>query len=146
MPDNTTELEKILKSLTPTFKEVTVIKNNLLTTDYNNLGVIKDFLLKLTAHYATLKTAYGNIKQLKTNKELAYYYNKKFEIENKEPITDDKGKVIKEKFVSESTKEEARFYVASERKVRDITEGYMESTLEEIRTCRNLINEQKEAV
>lgn len=144
MVDNTQALEKMLADLQPVFKAVNTLKAELLGIDTDNLPAIKDMSTKLSAYHGTLCEAFWFIHQLKENKQLAYYYSKKFEIENKEPTPDEKGKLVKEKFVDGSTTQEARFYVAAERRVRDIINGYKESVLERMRTCRNLVNEKKD--
>jgi len=127
------ELNNLLKKYHPSFIAIEKCKKDLLSVDTNNLPKIKQILLTLTGHYMSLVSITKKLQALKRNKENAYFYAKKIEIENE-------GK----KFTSAPIEREATLFVAEERRVRNIFEGYLEACLEGIRTCRAFLNTKDE--
>lgn len=133
--DNSAALEKVLKKLTPTFKKVDSYKAQFVKVDSNHISTIKEYLTTLTGLYMELADIHSKLCHLKRNKELAYYYSRKVEIEGEG-----------NKFVSAPIEKEASLAVADERRVRDIIKGKLDSCIEGIRTCRTIINEKQAEV
>lgn len=132
LKDNSQSLEKVLKKFVPVFKQIDLLKKATAKLDSSNITAVKDALTKLTGYYMEIVDILRKLEALKKNKRSAYYYNKKAEIEG-----DDK------KFVSSPVEKESDLYVAEERRVIAAFQGKADSTLEGIRTCRALVQDNK---
>ena len=130
--DNTIALGKVITKLGVTFKLIETYKVQFVKVDPNHVKTIKDYLTKLTGAYMELVDIHTKLCHLKRNKELAYYYSRKLEIEGEG-----------NKFVSAPTEKEAALAVADERRTRDIVKGKLDACIEAIRTCRTIINEKQ---
>lgn len=132
--ENSEKLKKILTILKPTFAEVKKISQVMLKLNPNNLDKAKEIECQVTGHNMILQEYYSIVASLKKNKEVAYYQMLKNRAEESNI-----------KFVDGSSSKEASFAVADERKVRDTIDGYLKSSEQCLRTCRNLINEKQYA-
>ena len=64
----------------------------------------------------------------KKNREVIQYMAIKRDVEGRAPTVDEKGKQVKEKFTSASAEIEATVFVAGERRIRNVIEGYLNSS------------------
>ena len=133
LKDNTKSLLNLVKKYKGVFDKIEEYRKKLLVVDTNNLPEIKKILLTLTGYYMSLCNVVKKLQTLKRNKESAYFHQRKIEIENE-------GK----KFTSAPIEKEASLYVAEERRVRNIFEGYLDACLEGMRTCRSFLNSKDE--
>ncbi len=126
--DNVKTLEVLLKKFEPIFGHIDTIKKLIVKLDHNNVTAAKDILTKLTGYYMEVVDMHIKLESLVKNKSAAYYFTRKAEIEAEGG-----------KFQDGATKEEARLFVADERRVRDIFSGKATASIEGVRTCRALI-------
>jgi hypothetical protein len=102
----------------------------LMHTDINDVNRYYEFQDKLTGIYGTLNVAYKDMKARQKNEEVQYYHQLK--------IT---AAANHDKFVATVAEKESDYYVAPLRTARDILEGYVETIITAIGTCRSRIYE-----
>ena len=123
--------ENKLEELKEYFDEIKTINQELLqNSDLNDKTIYYEFQNKLTGIYAILNPLYKKVRALKENKEVEYYNKLKLEAD-----------VNSVKFVSAVAERKASEFVAPLRLLRDILEGYIESIVMTINTCRTRIYE-----
>ncbi len=132
---NNSHLEAIaqskLEQAKPLFEEVKRICDTFLEdADINNIEKYYEFQDVLTGIYGTLNTMYKELKAMKKNEEVKYYYELKIA-----------AAANQEKFISASAEKEADYYVAPLRIAKDIFESYVETITMAINTCRSRIYE-----
>lgn len=94
-----------------------------------NPEAIKAWLARLGGSLCSLKTAWAVVESAKSNTELKYYFNKKFNYAKNNP-----GK----KFSASAEKEEARAQVLEFRRVRNYLLAYVEITEKNITILQSL--------
>ena len=118
------------QSLFQRTKEIaTELRNN---ADNSNAEMYYKMLDELTGIFCHINVAFKSVRAQKENEEVGYYYNLKVTASHNN-----------EKFVDAVAKQEASFYIAPLRTVRDILEGYVESVSTCIGTCKARIYEAK---
>jgi hypothetical protein len=123
--------QNILNQNKVLFEEVKRICDEfLLHTDINDINRYYEYQDKLTGIYGTLNVAFKNMKAYQKNEEVQYYHQLK--------IT---AAANHEKFVSASAEKESDLFVAPLRIARDILEGYVDTVVTAIGTCRSRIYE-----
>jgi len=132
--NNTEALTKIMKGLEPLEQATKDARKLCFTLDPNNMDRINELQIRIVGHKSQLQELFSKVDSLKRNKELAAYMDLKIKSEESE------GTI---KFVDGSSKMEAAFAVADERRVRDHIEGLLKSADDILKTCRNLNNGQQ---
>lgn len=130
--NNAVYLKGVLNLLDPTFKKLDSFSEKFLTLNLDSSNAVKKIATDLTGYHFLLVPLQSKVATLKTQKEAAYYYQKKIEIEE-----------AGNKFVDAVTKKEASLYVAEERDVRNRIESYIAVCLEGLKSCRNFINDRQ---
>jgi hypothetical protein len=90
-----------------------------------------------------LNPIYGESVTWRKNKGLKHYMQLKTEWENTPATKDDKGKLVKEKFLDGATEKEADEAISSYRRVRNLLQYYIESCSDIIKECEQRIYELK---
>ena len=115
------------------FEKIKEINKDLMeNTDIQNMGRYYRHQDILTGIYGTINVVYKQLRAFKENAEAEQY--------NKLKLTADYNN---EKFISAVADREASAYVAPLRMARDIFEGYVETIIRSIDTCRSHIWEYK---
>jgi hypothetical protein len=120
-------LADILVECTPVFDMIDDYSTQLIQNVLSTIDEFKEMRTKLAGAIMFLNPVYSTAITIKKNEEMRFFVEKKREIENKPPTIDEKGKAVKEKFVSGAVEGEASEHVAAYRRVRNILDGYLKA-------------------
>ena len=127
--DNEPTLEKLLTELNVIFTRIDYYSNLFRNGILENQKETVKALSELTGIYMYLKPIFLVSVTIKENNELRYYIDKKEQI----------SKESEKKFVSAATEREASLSVSNYRRVRNIIEAYLDSTVQGIQSCQSLL-------
>jgi len=133
------DMVALLKDITPIFDMIDDYSQQILQNVMTTISEYEKAKTQLIGCIMTLNPILSSALTAKKNGMLHYYVDLKREIENKAPIADEKGKLIKEKFVDGSTKTESEEHVATYRRVRNIIQGYINSAWAGVNDCESRI-------
>jgi len=133
------DMVTLLKDITPIFDIIDDYSQEILHGVMTTIKEYEDAKTKLIGCIMTLNPILSMAITAKKNGMLHYYVAQKREIENKAPIADEKGKLVKEKFVDGATKTESEEYVATFRRVRNIIQGYINASWAGVNDCESRI-------
>jgi len=136
---NEEDMVALLKDISPIFDMIDDFSQQILQNIMTTITEYQDCRTKLVGCIMTLNPILSAAMTVKRNKMLHYYVEQKREIENKSPVTDEKGKMVKEKFVAGATETEAEESVAIYRRVRNIIQGYLNSAWAGVNDCESRI-------
>jgi len=125
--DNDT-YDELLQLYIPQFDIVDKYAALLQKGDVDNKGSCIKALNELTGVYMDVKKIVEIVEALKTNVELAFYVEKKRELEAKDS-----------KFVSAAVEREASLSIAEYRRIEHIFEAYLSSTLQGIQSIQSIL-------
>ena len=129
----------LLKEITPVFDMISDSSQQIITGGLTTIKECEETKTKLIGCIMTLNPILSAAMTAKRNGMLHYYVKEKREIENKAPVDEGKGKMVKEKFVAGATETEAEESVAIYRRVRNILEGYIKSAWAGVTDCESRI-------
>ena len=133
------DMVTLLKDITPIFDMIDDYSQQILNEVMTTIGEFEEAKTKLIGCIMTLNPILSVAMTYKRNGMLKYFVEQKKEIENKHPIADEKGKLIKEKFVAGATETEAEESVAIYRRIRNIIQGYINASWAGVNDCESRI-------
>jgi len=125
--------QEVIDKYKPLFETVQNICQTLINTpELDNPNIYASFLNQLTGIYGTINPEYKRISALKENLEANYFNNLKL-----------LASANNEKFVAEVAKRQASEYIKDLRLARNILEGYVETCVRAIETCKIHLYDKK---
>jgi len=137
------DMVTLLKDITPIFDMVDDYAQQILQNVMTTITEYEKAKTQLIGCIMTLNPILSAAMTEKRNRVLHYSVKQKREIENKVPVADEKGKLIKEKFVVGATEIEAEESVATYRRVRNIIQGYINASWAGVNSCDGMVSSLK---
>lgn len=120
--------KELLDYLQETFNEIDSMAEDLSSGVLTEPSICMDYLSRLSGYYMFLNPILSEIRSYKKNKELREYMMLKNEAESE-------GK----KFISAPAEKEASLKVDTERRIRNLIEGYVEACKMGILSCQSIL-------